>query len=519
MSDHTSKKQLRARLSKLQAAAADANEPTVATAVVEGAIDVDDDQIMTESGNDKDDNTPKYKTAQITWMEEDDEVEEHWCISGISGQDVDLHWSSQKDLLECVQNNCEAWMDALEGLNNRLRNTENELKRNKRDLAREVAKDACNKEMLKSLNAKIVSLNDENVIAKNDTDAILQSAESLATANESWKKKWAEVEKEKQILEQEVKNLRVKLRLLSMNEGEEDPASRTRPESPSNHMDNELVDNPRFPDAPLFDGDREKYPGWKIKVIQKLRNSRKQYPTDRSRIDYITTRCIEDAEDPVVERADMGGDNPYITTEEVWEDLDNAFGDSDKVATAEMKLASAEFPMKNSETFDHFLTRFTSTINKIPYMSVEAKIRSLRDNITKRLQAKITGTRTTNLKEITDEIRRHDIELRRINDKGDLAETKKDSRKRKDQSSKNTGSSEKRQRTDLPEGGYKGKDNTKRTQELKDKLIKAKACWRCGKIGHRSSDSDAPCQGKPAITNEELKLLLNAISENTESLS
>ena len=135
MSDYTSKKQLRARLSKLQAAAADANESTVATAVAEGAIDVDDDQEMTEGGNVKDDNPPKYKTAQIAWMEEDDEVEEHWCISGISGQEVDLHWSSQKNFLECVQNNCEAWMDALEGLNNRLRGTEDELRRTKKDMA------------------------------------------------------------------------------------------------------------------------------------------------------------------------------------------------------------------------------------------------------------------------------------------------------------------------------------------------------------------------------------------------
>ena len=152
-------------------------------------------------------------------------------------------------------------------------------------------------------------------------------------------------------------------------------------------------------------------------------------------------------------------------------------------------------------------------------MSVEAKIRSLRGNITKRLQAKITGIRTTNLKEIINEIRRHDIELRRNNDKEDPAETKKDSRKRKDQSSMTTCSSEKRQRTDSLEGGYKGKDNMKRTQKLKDKLIKAKASWRCGKVGHKSNDSDASCQEKPSITNDELKLLFNAISGKAESLS
>ena len=60
-----------------------------------------------------------------------------------------------------------------------------------------MAKDARNEETLQTLNAKIDSLNDEKVFAKKDTVAILQSAESLATANESWKKKWAEVEKEK----------------------------------------------------------------------------------------------------------------------------------------------------------------------------------------------------------------------------------------------------------------------------------------------------------------------------------
>ena len=214
------------------------------------------------------------------------------------------------------------------------------------------------------------------------------------------------------------------------------------------------------------------------------------------------------------------GNNPYTRAEEVWEDLDNAFGDSDKVATAEMKLASPDFPMKPAETFDHFLTRFTSVTNRITYLSPKAKIRTLRDNITRRLQAKITGIRTSDLKEIINEIRRHDIELRRMNDIKKDATDAKDSRKRKDTNSKdkNNDAPDKRPRNESTDPGYKGKENTKRTKELKDKLIQLGACWRCGHKGHRSRDQNAPCYGKPTLTNEEMKSLLNASPENRASL-
>ena len=422
-----------------------------------------------------------------------------WCISQVTGyDDINLCWSSPEDLLQSVQEHGRAWMNALKDLSAKVETTRAQLGKVQKNLTLQSTRTA-------TLEDEVDSLNSDKVRMTKDIDLILSSAEALVTSNESWKKKLTQVEAEKQTLSQEVKLLRLKIQSLSAKDG----PSGTHSLTPS--TSNEPMDNPRFPDAPLFNGDREKYPGWKIKVIQKLRNSGIQYPTQASQIDYITSRCVEEAEDPVVERADPNGDNPYLLIEEVWDDLDNAFGDSDKIATAEMKLASHEFPMKPSETFDHFLTRFTSTVNKIPYLSTEAKIRVLRDNITKRLQVRITGTRTSNLKDIINEIRRHDIELRRINERRDAFDPK-ESRKRKDTDTKDNDTPDKRQRTEP--NIYRGQENKRRTKELKDKLQETKACWRCGKVGHRSKDANAPCINSPALTNDELKATLDAIPKN-----
>jgi len=212
----------------------------------------------------------------------------------------------------------------------------------------------------------------------------------------------------------------------------------------------------------------------------------------------------------------MRGDNPYHTEEEVWQDLDNAFGDADKVATAEIKLLSADFPMKTSESFDQFLTRFTSVINKIPYLTEPAKMRHLRDNVTKALQIKITGVRTDTVKALVKEIRCHDVEMRRIRERNPERSSNQDGdsrgNKRKQASGSDNAEPEKRART-----SYKGR--VPRSAEMKEKLTKMDACWRCGKTGHKSYEQDAPCKGKPAVSNDELKLSMAELEKQGKAPS
>ncbi|KAF7514577.1 hypothetical protein PCG10_005497, partial [Penicillium crustosum] len=52
----------------------------------------------------------------------------------------------------------------------------------------------------------------------------------------------------------------------------------------------ERFNNPKFPDAPVFSGDRGAFDSWRDKVQDKLMNSAAQYPNEEQRIAYIRSR-------------------------------------------------------------------------------------------------------------------------------------------------------------------------------------------------------------------------------------
>ena len=43
---------------------------------------------------------------------------------------------------------------------------------------------------------------------------------------------------------------------------------------------------------------------------------------------------------------------------------------------------------------------------------------------------------------------------------------------------------------------------------MKKRLTEMDACWRCGKMGHKSYEQDAPCKGKPPVPNDQLELAM-----------
>jgi len=416
-----------------------------------------------------------------------------------------------------VQTQPEIWKDALEGLSGKIEaNRELAIIRLEQQRTNE---DQC-AEMQKALNSLRKRCRDyerEKNQLDDETDAVIEIANILLAEKTSLAEELATLKKKNATLQKDLNSAQSKLRVLRLGSASENPEHRSsstlsnlemsnlpiRSGMPANPAENEEGDgeafnNAKFPDAPMFDGDRDKYAGWKLKVAQKLRNSRKQYPTQQSRIDYITSRCTGDAEDPIVWRSDPEGENPYMTEAEVWHDLDNAFGDADKVYTAEMKLENKDFPMKNSETFDQFLTRFTATTNKIPHLNEPLKIRLLRRMITKTLQRKITGLESDSLGEIITKVRRHDLEIRRIKEQDEPVH-KGTKRKQEDVADNQ---SEKRGKFYR----FRGKNDTKRTPEIREKLKKLNACWKCGQVGHKHFEDDAPCKDKAATPNDQLKL-------------
>ncbi|KAI2767281.1 hypothetical protein DTO012A8_7508 [Penicillium roqueforti] len=56
------------------------------------------------------------------------------------------------------------------------------------------------------------------------------------------------------------------------------------------HNSPERFNNPKFPDAPVFSGDRGAFDSWRDKVQDKLMNSAAQYPNEEQRIAYIRSR-------------------------------------------------------------------------------------------------------------------------------------------------------------------------------------------------------------------------------------
>ena len=88
----------------------------------------------------------------------------------------------------------------------------------------------------------------------------------------------------------------------------------------------ERFDNPKFPDAPVFSGDRSAFDSWRDKVYDKLNNSAAQYPTEQQRIAYIRSRTDGIAYQQI--RAQCRPDHPrsFESADETLEALDKIMG-------------------------------------------------------------------------------------------------------------------------------------------------------------------------------------------------
>lgn len=80
--------------------------------------------------------------------------------------------------------------------------------------------------------------------------------------------------------------------------------------------------------------------------------------------------------------------NPYTTVEEMTQDLDNMFGEFDRIGKADTDLHDPKFAMgvkDPKETFDAFYARFSTAIASLDLTDF-LKISNLRRLITKRLR-------------------------------------------------------------------------------------------------------------------------------------
>ena len=173
-------------------------------------------------------------------------------------------------------------------------------------------------------------------------------------------------------------------------------------------------DNKCYPDVPDFHGDRDRtqWESWQLHLEAKFRANALLYPTDQSRIDYIQDHIKSTAFNVIKSRCSKSSTNPYTTPEEVLKDLNNMYGEFDAAGTADATLHDPDFNMKEKETFDDFLTRYTSTIAPLQ-LREQQQISNLTRTISRRLRWQtINGIRPTSFQAYVQQLRQCDLNMR-----------------------------------------------------------------------------------------------------------
>ncbi|KAJ5642730.1 hypothetical protein N7490_001848 [Penicillium lividum] len=171
----------------------------------------------------------------------------------------------------------------------------------------------------------------------------------------------------------------------------------------------ERFDNPKFPDAPVFSGDRSAFDSWRDKVYDKLNNSAAQYPTEQQRIAYIRSRTDGIAYQQI--RAQCRPDHPrsFQSAEETLEALEKIYGDKNRRKRAINELRTLRMGRK---TFDDFYADFARCAAEVGYAD-DAMIPLLENAISNELARQVIGLqKPTEFYDLVDFYRDVDHEMR-----------------------------------------------------------------------------------------------------------
>lgn len=209
-------------------------------------------------------------------------------------------------------------------------------------------------------------------------------------------------------------------------------------------------------------------------------------------MDYIRDHCKSTAFDVIKSRCFKSLINPYVTPEEVLQDLNNMFGEFDPYGTADATLHDPDFKMKKNETFDEFLTRYTSIIAPLQ-LREQQQISHLTRTITPRLRWHTISTKPTSFQTYVQLLRQCDLNIRladkehkRYHETHTAGHTDHNDGYSTDQSGRSLGSKR----------GYHGANQ--HSEEVLEQLRLEGKCFRCRQPGHMAMDLDAPCRGRNA---------------------
>jgi len=250
------------------------------------------------------------------------------------------------------------------------------------------------------------------------------------------------------------------------------------PTQPRSIFSDHLHNNPKFPDAPVFSGDRTAFDSWKDKVRDKLNNSAAQYPTEYQRIAYIRSRTDGAVYQQI--RAQCQPDHPrsFQTAEEVLMTLDKIYGDKNKRARAINELRTLRMGRK---TFDDFYVDFARCAAEIGYAD-DAMIPLLENAISDELVKQVIGLRKPlDYYDLVDFYREIDHQMR---DYDKRTATRYRAPRTTTQADRPQGS---RPATATPRtGGYIP------TTSDRTLLSQHGRCFKCGEHGHRISECNNP---------------------------
>ena len=276
----------------------------------------------------------------------------------------------------------------------------------------------------------------------------------------------------------------------------------------------------KYPELPLFYGDTEEWESWKAHLITKVQTDYYDFPSEWHKVNYARDRTKGTAQANIWHRAKPDTVEPYESLDQLIEDLDNVYGEEeqDKQRNLLQQLFSPSFAMgvkDRSESFEKFLARFTSTISPLRLTDNE-KITHLFRNLSEQLTERIYHLNgIARYSDYVKGVRQAANQMKVRNEMRQSAAVSSVMRGRRPRADEDVG----RKQSSLK----KAPRNKSRTREpnamedmiaklpshIRTKLRKAGRCFKCGGVGHVSSDPDAPCQGRSHITREKAEALLS----------